>query len=581
MKNIFIAVSWPYANGEKHIGQIAGTYLPADIFARFNRLSGNNVLMLSGSDMHGTPIMLMAEKVGMSPLEFSSQNHDKFVSGCKKLGISFDIFTNTKTTYHRDVVQSIFKSNIDAGIISKGSSLQPFDEVEKKYLPDRYVEGQCPHCGYQDARGDQCDECGKIIDPIELISPRSKLGIKNPVSFKETEHYYIDLNLHKAFLIDWLESKKGVWSASTLNQSLSMVKQDELPKRSITRDLNWGVEVPDGEFEDKRFYVWYEAVIGYLSATIEATQYSPSVYGNWEQWISEKSDVSSWYFIGKDNIPFHAIIWPAIIKSSKYNDQDLRLPDHIVSSHYLTLGGTQFSTSRGNVIGFNSVTDRFESDVVRYSLAALYPKNGDVEFTWALFRDLANNELIANWGNLVSRTVNFIVRKCNGVLEFDGHYSERSVVMFNELELIIADISHAYQICDIKLVTQTLCKASSLVNKFYNDCEPWKIFKTDLHEFCEVMHATMVAILKLNLLWAPVTPNASEKLHKIIFGEKEFLFDAINTAERTDENLFSYHVGCLKKDKEAISNFFEKYTSLPDKLVLSKEANLFTPVDLS
>ena len=575
MKKVLIAVSWPYANGEKHIGQIAGTYLPADIFARYNRLSGHQVLMISGSDMHGTPIMLMSEKAGQQPAQFATFNHEQFVDGCKSLDISFDIFTHTHTKNHAAVVSELFKSNMDAGIIDMGTSSQAYDIDAERFLPDRYVEGSCPHCGYEDARGDQCDECGKIVEPSELKNIRSKLNKENRVEFRETEHFYIDLAKNKDALNEWLDSKQGQWNKSLLGMSLSMTKSGELPKRSITRDLDWGVDIPVEGFDKKRFYVWYEAVIGYLSATVEACNRFPE-YGQWQDWISEDAQSETFYFIGKDNIPFHSIIWPSMIFSSKYDGRGVKLPDQIISSDYLTLAGSQFSTSRGHVIGFNTIAQQFQTDSVRYALASLYPQSSDVEFTWEKFAELINNELIANWGNLVSRTVNFVCRKMEGKVEFHGEYSEASASLLKEVTEASVNVREFYAKSDLRGMMRELLRATSLVNKYFNDEKPWEHIKEGNNDALQdVIYTSLAAIQQLNLLWAPIVPNAAQAIHDALGGEGQ-LFSDIETpfvGESDDEHKI------LHQDPKGYVSRYED-NELPHSLHITQEVRLFDRVDV-
>ncbi|MGH2345579.1 MAG: methionine--tRNA ligase, partial [Chloroflexota bacterium] len=398
-EHIGIFVAWPYANGDLHLGHIAGAYLPADIFARFHRLRGNRVLMVSGSDAHGTPVTLQAEAQGIPPRAYFEHYHRRFLDDWTRLGISFDLFTHTDTENHAGVAQDIFRVLYDKGLISLGTITQLYCEVDRQFLPDRYVEGTCPQCGYPDARGDQCDHCGRTLDAVDLIAPRCRLCGRLPIP-RETTHFFLDLPALQARVLAYIEAQEQ-WRPAVRNFALNYVREGLRP-RAISRDLNWGIPVPIPGYEGKVMYVWFEAVIGYLSASIERArlQGTPAA---WEAWWRD-SETRGYYFICKDNIPFHSVIWPAELMGY---DLTLTLPYDIPANEFLNLEGAQFSTSRKWAVWLHDYLERYTPDPLRYYLTSVAPETGDSEFTWQGFVEHNNNEVLATWGNLVQCVVSF------------------------------------------------------------------------------------------------------------------------------------------------------------------------------
>ena len=420
-EKILVGVAWPYVNGEKHIGQIAGAYLPPDIFARYQRLIGNDVLMVSGSDTHGTPIMLKADAEGISYDEVVAKYHGLFVDGCLKMGLTFDLYSHTDTANHWDVTQQMFLRHWETGFIYLDTQRQWFDPMANRFLADRYVEGICPFCGYPDARGDQCDNCGRLYDALELKNPRSKISEATDLEIRETEHFFLDMAKMNEPLLAWIQEGKEHWRPNVINFTRGQLELRELRGRAITRDLDWGVTIPVGDYPDKRIYVWYDAVIGYLSAAVEWAKLSnePEAWRRW--WDADVNPQARLYnFVGKDNIPFHTIIWPGMLIGYNHGATHLNLPYDVPANEYLNLKGSKFSTSRGNVIGWNTALSQFQADAWRYVLTAMAPETADVEFTWQDFMDRVNNELVANWGNLVNRMVGFAYKRFDGVVPAPG-----------------------------------------------------------------------------------------------------------------------------------------------------------------
>gem|GEM_PF-1828269 len=407
-EKIFVALAWPYANGPLHVGHIAGVFLPADIFARYHRLKGNKVLMISGSDCHGTPITFCAEREGIAPEQVIQRYHPSFLNTFKTLGISFDLFTQTLTENHYRVTQDFFHRLSEGGCIYKETMIGSWSGTLNRFLPDRYIEGVCSRCGSARARGDQCDKCGRLHDPWELVEPHSTLdGL--PVAFRETAHYFLDLARLQPELSAWLQSiDRSYWRQNTLQFTQNWLKEG-LRGRAITRDLEWGIPVPshlerDPAFKTKRFYVWFDAVIGYLSATIEWAIRcgEPDL---WKQWWDAKTveseGVRSYYFLGKDNIPFHTIVWPAMLIG--YGDRVL--PYDVPASEFMTLEGERMSSSRNWAIWLPNIENNYQPDQIRYYLAANAPENRDSNWSWSDFIRRNNDELLGTWGNLAHRVL--------------------------------------------------------------------------------------------------------------------------------------------------------------------------------
>src|ERR1700746_789715 len=430
MRTILSAPAWPYANGPRHIGHVSGFGLPCDMFSRYQRVAGSRGLMVSGTDEHGTPIQVQADAEGVTARALADRYNRVIVNDLTSLGMTYDLFTRTTTLNHYAVTQEIFIRLLENGYIFSKTPLGAISPSTGRTLPDRYIEGTCPICGYPSARGDQCDNCGNQLDPTDLINPRSKINGKTPL-FVEQEHSFLDLPAFTDALGDWLKSKEGQWRPNVLKFSLNLL--DDLQPRAITRDLDWGVPVPlDGwrDRPDKRIYVWFDAVIGYLSASVEWARRSGDPDA-WRAWWNEP-DAEAYYFMGKDNIVFHSEIWPAMLLG--YSGRGARggqpgplgklnLPTEVVSSEYLTMEGRKFSSSRAVVIYVRDFLARYDVDALRYYVAVAGPENQDTDFTWSEFLRAHNDELVATWGNLVNRSVSFAARNIGSIPE-PGHLTE-------------------------------------------------------------------------------------------------------------------------------------------------------------
>ena len=553
-RKILVCVAWPYANGEKHIGQIAGAYLPPDIFARYQRMAGNDVLMVSGSDTHGTPITLQAEREGLGAAEVVDKYHELFVEGCVAMGLTFDLYTHTDTQNHWDVTQQVFRRHMANEYIYREVQEQWYDPEAGRFLADRYVEGTCPFCGFAEARGDQCDNCGRLYDALELTDTRSKLSGSSELEVRETEHFFLDLGALNEPLLEWIGSDKEHWRNNVLNFTQGQLNLKELRGRAITRDIDWGIDIPLEGYESKCIYVWYDAVQGYLSAAIEWAALSG---GKWQDWWDRdlSPDARHYYFIGKDNIPFHTQIWPGMIMA--YNDEAeadseaanssglsetaeplkrarLHLPYDVPANEYLNFGGAQFSTSRGNVIGFNTVLEEFEADAWRYTLTAMAPETADTEFTWPDFVELVNNELVANWGNLVNRALGFAFRRFEGAVPEPGELDATDEALLAEIRGGFESVGALYEAVRLKAALQEARRLSQRVNQYLNEKEPWRTFKTDPETTATTVYVTLQAIDWLKLLWAPILPHSSEQLH-IYLGYSEPLFGKLDTTAVDDK----------------------------------------------
>ena len=524
MRHILSAPAWPYANGPRHIGHVSGFALPCDMFSRYQRMAGNKVLMVSGTDEHGTPIQVQADAEGVSARDLADRYNRIIVDDLTGLGMTYDLFTRTTTRNHYAVVQEMFLGLLKNGYIFPKTTLGAISPSTGRTLPDRYIEGTCPICGYPHARGDQCDNCGNQLDPAELINPRSKINGETPI-FTETEHFFLDLPAFAEVLGSWLQAKAGHWRPNVLKFSLNLL--DDLQPRAITRDLDWGVPVPlDGwrDRPDKRIYVWFDAVIGYLSASIEWARRSgdPDAWRAW--WNSP--DAESYYFMGKDNIVFHAEIWPAMLLGysglgarggSPGPLNKLNLPTEVVASEYLTMEGRKFSSSRSVVIYVRDFLARYDVDALRYYVAIAGPENQDTDFTWNEFVRRNNDELVATWGNLVNRAVSFAARNIGSIPEagalttIDREVLARSRQAFGPVGEYLAASRFKFAITE---AMKTVAEA----NKYFSEQAPWKLRESDPDRMRTVLHVALQLVDDAKTLLTPFLPRSSQQVHEMLGG---------------------------------------------------------------
>jgi methionyl-tRNA synthetase len=507
-KKILVAPAWPYASGPRHLGHVAGPGVPADIFARYHRLRGNDVLKVSGTDEHGTPVMVSADREGVSPRELADRNNALILDDYVRLGFTFDTFTRTTTKNHYAVVQDIFRTLYDKGYLIERTTLGAFSTATGRTLPDRYIEGTCPICSYPQARGDQCDNCGNQLDPVDLIEPRSIIDGSTP-EFRETKHLFLDLPAFAERLEQWLLTKTD-WRPNVRNFALSLVR--EVKPRAMTRDIDWGVPVPvPGYPEDtKRIYVWFDAVIGYLSASIEWAQ-NRGTPDAWREWW-QNPDAGHYYFMGKDNIVFHAEIWPAMLMG--YAD-DLQLPTNVVASEYLTMEGKKASTSRNVAIWVGDFLTRYDPDPLRYYLTAAGPETQDSDFTWDEFVRRNNDELLANWGNLVNRTLVNAHRTFGSVpppgplTDDDERLLAAVAAAFDEVGALIEQVR-------FKAALAEAMRVSALANQYLAEQAPWALVKTDRDRAGTVLYVALRAVDSLKTLLTPFLPFTCQVVHELL-----------------------------------------------------------------
>jgi methionyl-tRNA synthetase len=538
-KHILTAAAWPYANGPRHIGHVSGFAIPSDMFSRYQRMAGNKVLMVSGTDEHGTPIQVQADKEGVSTREIVDRYNGVISNDLANLGVSYDLFTRTTTRNHYAVVQEMFLTLLKNGYIFPKTTLGAISPSTGRTLPDRYIEGTCPICGYPSARGDQCDNCGNQLDPTDLIDPKSKINGETPL-FAEQEHFFLDLPAFTDALAAWLTSKEGSWRPNVLKFSLNLL--DDLQPRAITRDLDWGVPVPlDGwrDRNDKRIYVWFDAVIGYLSASVEWARRSGDPDA-WRAWWND-GNAEAYYFMGKDNIVFHSEIWPAMLLG--YNGQgakggtpgplgELDLPAEVVSSEYLTMEGRKFSSSRQVVIYVKDFLARYDVDALRYYIAVAGPETHDTDFTWSEFVRRNNDELVATWGNLVNRAVSFAAKNI-GSIPVAGDLTDADRALLAATSGAFASVGEQLSHSRFKFAVNEAMRAVGEANKYFSEQAPWKLRTSDPERMRTVLHVTLQAIADAKTLLTPFLPRSSQAVHEMLGGTGDW--SGMPRIEQVDE----------------------------------------------
>ncbi|HZJ04772.1 MAG TPA: methionine--tRNA ligase [Nocardioidaceae bacterium] len=536
MSKVLSAVAWPYANGPRHIGHVAGFGVPSDVFSRYMRMAGHDVLMVSGTDEHGTPILVAADAEGVSARELADRNNRVIVNDLADLGLSYDLFTRTTTRNHYAVAQEMFTTVHRNGYMVEQTTMGAISPSTGRTLPDRYIEGVCPICGYDGARGDQCDNCGNQLDPTELKNPRSRINGETP-EFVETQHFFLDLPALADALKEWLDERaaSGTWRPNVIKFSQNIL-QDIRP-RAMTRDIDWGIPVPlDGWRDDpaKRLYVWFDAVIGYLSASIEWARRSGDPE-RWREWWNPGEDgpdaALSYYFMGKDNITFHSQIWPAELlaydgrgsrggKPGVYGH--LNLPTEVVSSEFLTMEGRKFSSSKAVVIYVREMLERYQADALRYFICAAGPENQDSDFTWVEFVRRTNDELVAGWGNLVNRTANMI-HKNFGEIPPAGELGAPDVAVLATVQTAFATVGDLVERHRQKQAVAEAMKTVAEVNKYVSDMAPWTLANSALGDDRErlrtILHVTAQAIADCNVILSPFLPHSANAVDRVLGGE--------------------------------------------------------------
>ena len=535
MSRVLSAVAWPYANGPRHIGHVAGFGVPSDVFSRYMRMAGHDVLMVSGTDEHGTPILIAADEAGVSPQQLADENHRVIAEDLAALGISYDLYTRTTTRNHTAVVQEMFTGVYDNGYFIEKTTFGARSPSTGRTLPDRYIEGTCPICGYPSARGDQCDNCGNQLDPADLGNPRSRINGEVP-EFVETQHFFLDLPALADALKAWLDEREasGTWRPNVIRFSQNIL--DDIRPRAMTRDIDWGIPVPlDGWRDDptKRLYVWFDAVIGYLSASVEWARRTddPEAWRRWWNPPSEGDDPAlSYYFMGKDNITFHSQIWPAeLLAYSGRGDKngtpgrfgELNLPTEVVSSEFLTMEGKKFSSSQRVVIYVRDLLSRYQPDAFRYFVAAAGPENQDSDFTWAEFVRRTNDELVAGWGNLVNRTASMIAKNF-GEIPVADELTETDQALLDHVESTFATVGDLIARHRQKAAIGEAMRAVAEVNKYVSDSEPWKLKGDDQRaRLGTVLHVVAQCVADLNTILSPFLPFSANAVDAVFGGSGE------------------------------------------------------------
>ncbi|GGB47865.1 methionine--tRNA ligase [Flexivirga endophytica] len=526
---VLSALAWPYTNGPRHIGHVAGFGVPADVFSRYMRMAGHDVLMVSGTDEHGTPILVLADKEGIGVQEIVDKYNAVIAQDLLDLGLSYDLFTRTTTRNHYQVVQNLFTQIRANGYMLQQTATTAISPSTGRTLPDRYLEGTCPICGFPEARGDQCDNCGNQLDPADLINPHSKINGEVP-EFIETEHFFLDLPSLAGAFQEWLDEvdATGTWRPGVINFVKGLAK--DMHPRAMTRDIDWGIPIPVEGWDSKRFYVWFDAVIGYLSASIEWARRIGEPE-RWREWWNDPA-AKTYYFQGKDNITFHAQIWPAELlgymgKGDKGGEPgeygELNLPTEVVASGFLNLSGAQFSTSRGNVIYVQDMIAKYGADALRYFICAAGPETQDSDFTWEEFVARNNNELVAGWGNLVNRTASMIAKNF-GEVPTPAMLEPIDESLLTAIREGFETVGGLLEAQRQKAAIAEVMRLVRMANKYVTDTEPFRLKGDDQRErLATVLHTLAQAITDLNTMIAPFLPHSSNKVARTFGATGEFM----------------------------------------------------------
>lgn len=579
-KYIHVSVAWPYSNGDLHVGHLAGAYLPADIFARYHRLKGNHVLMVSGSDSHGTPIAVEADKRGIPAREVFEHYHERFLLTQQKIGISYDLFTHTDTENHHKIAQDFFLTLLERGYLYKEEQTLLYSEAEKRFLPDRYVEGECYICHFADARGDQCDNCGNLLDATQLINPRNKANPEDKLVIRTSEHYFLDLGKFSDKLLKYLDEHKAHWRPNVTRFSQNFIKEG-LHGRPITRDIDWGIDVPLEGWDGKRLYVWFEAVMGYFTASVEWAKNigQPEAWKNW--WYNP--DALIYNFIGKDNIPFHTIIWQAELFGidGLYNDNDgpfkgipITLPYDVPANEFMNIEGAQFSKSRNWAIWLPDILERYQPDAVRYYVAMTFPETADSDFSWEGFLNRVNNELVAAWGNLVNRMLSFAYKRFDGRVPTYDTLTDADHEMIAKVESGFESVGELLEKIKLREALKAAMELVREANGYLDRRAPWKTIKDDPADAARSVYTILRVIDNLKILLAPFLPFSAQQLHEYL-GYEGQLFGEQKIVEYQETT--RAHKGLTYDGSKAIGKW-EK-SALQAGTVLREPAPLFIKLD--
>lgn len=525
MSTVLSAVAWPYANGPRHIGHVAGFGVPSDVFSRYMRMAGHDVLMVSGTDEHGTPILVAADQEGITARELADRNNRVIVEDLVNLGLSYDLFTRTTSGNHYAIVQEMFTTVRDNGYMIEQVTRGAISPSTGRTLPDRYIEGTCPLCKTPGARGDQCDACGNQLDPTDLIDPVSRINGETP-KFIETTHYFLDLPALADALGEWLNEREatGLWRPNVIRFSQNILK--DIKPRAMTRDIDWGIPVPGWEDQPtKRLYVWFDAVIGYLSASIEWARRTGDPEA-WRKWWNDP-EALSYYFMGKDNIVFHSQIWPAELIAHNGGGSKggkpgrlgtLNLPTEVVSSEFLTMEGKKFSSSKGVVIYVRDVLERYQADALRYFISAAGPENQDADFTWSEFVSRTNNELVAGWGNLVNRTAAMIAKNV-GEIPAAGELTEADSALLTKITEGFDTVGNLIRTHRQRAAISEIMHLVGEANAYVSATEPFKLkAEEERPRLLTILHVLAQVVTDLNTMLAPFLPFSANEVEKVLGG---------------------------------------------------------------
>jgi methionyl-tRNA synthetase len=579
-ENILIAIAWPYANAKIHVGNITGSHLPGDIVARYHRLKGNRVLVVSGTDAHGTPVTLRADAEDKSVEEVYQYYHQTFLDVFQQLGITYDLFTSTHTQNHFKVSQSIFLALQQNGYLYTETRPQWYSPAANRFLPDRYVEGTCYICGAEGARSDQCDNCGNVLEPDKLLNPRSKVDNSTP-ELRNTEHYFLDLSKLEPEVTQFLRARQAYMRETVLGQSLGQIESEGLKPRAITRDLDWGIPVPVEGWEGKCLYVWFEAVIGYLSAAIEWAKISGSEDA-WKDWWTNPT-AKTFHFIGKDNVFFHAAWWPAQLLGTGAqflevfageSGQPLNLPYDVPANQFMNLEGRKISGSRNWVVDGLDALTRYDPDALRYYLTINMPENRDTDWDWKEFVARNNGELVATWGNLANRVLSFCYKHWEGHVPDPGPLRPGDEELLATIDAGFETVGNLLYAVKLRPALQETLRLATEVNKYLDVTAPWSAIKTDKAGAAKTVYTALRAIDSLKTMFSPFLPFTCEKLHTFL-GYDAPLFGEQYTQPITDS--LGTHTGLRYREANA-SGKWEPSQLTPGK-ALRQPAPLFKKLE--
>lgn len=510
-KRTTVTAALPYANGGVHIGHLAGVYVPADIYVRYLRLKNQDVIFIGGSDEHGVPITIRAKKEGITPQDVVDRYHSMIKKSFEEFGISFDVYSRTTSKTHEQLASDFFKKLLNEGKLQEQESEQYYDEEAHQFLADRYIKGECPHCHYDGAYGDQCEHCGTALSPLELINPTSTLSGSKPV-IKKTKNWYLPLNEYQQWLKEWILQGHKEWRSNVYGQCKSWLDLDLQP-RAMTRDLDWGIPVPVEGAEGKVLYVWFDAPIGYISNTKELCEQAPERWGSWEKWWKDE-DTRLIHFIGKDNIVFHCLIFPTMLKAHG----GYILPDNVPANEFLNLENDKISTSRNWAVWLHEylVDLPGKQDVLRYVLTANAPETKDNNFTWKDFQEHNNSELVGIYGNFVNRALQLTKKYFEGVVPACGELldiDKQTLDEFKDVKQKVETLLDTFRFRDAQKEAMNLARIG---NKYITECEPWKVWKTNPERVKTILYVSLQLVANLAIAFEPFLPFSSKKLRKLI-----------------------------------------------------------------